>query len=243
MSRIFEVASRGPRVNERDTLVRAISRENLPAARSWSTFLRWLRIPVMPPGLKRFPGGPPQLVEEISPGSWTFVCAYAEDAQDVIATVTIAPGISKPGTEEQQEAVVRHMKAAGTTRSVFGMDEGPIEGEERWTIRLLCVRVDLQRRGIADWFMKFAENAIVELVQETNAAQKKPVTKFVRFMLSTIEEHNGAYYSKRGWLVSERHKMPPGYSGSEGGFTFVDMYKLMLLHSAEPEIFKPTLRL
>ncbi|KAH7098854.1 hypothetical protein BKA62DRAFT_711591 [Auriculariales sp. MPI-PUGE-AT-0066] len=253
MPRTFEHALSGPRVNDHDTLVRAIARKQLPTAPELANlftvvencFQAIQKQPILPPdGAKRFPGGSTQFLEEISSDSWIFVLSFAEDTQDVIATVTIAPGFSTPGTQKQQEDIAQQMEAAGKTGSAYGMDELPVEeGEVRWTVRLLCVRVDLQRRGIADWFMKFAENAIFELVQEANAAPNGPATKLVRFMLSTIEELNGAYYSKRGWLAAKRNKMPPGFVGSEGGFTLIDMYKLVLLPGTGPDASQPALAL
>ncbi|KAH7096640.1 hypothetical protein BKA62DRAFT_833833 [Auriculariales sp. MPI-PUGE-AT-0066] len=244
MSNIFSSPAAGLRVDDRETLIYAIPRADLPTSPllpklftlTSDSFHGIQKQPVLPPDLKRFGGGVEQYLGEIRHDGWTFVLSFADDAQDILGTFTVVPGASKapdPTAADQSAA-----SSESTIGGVGGKKLHPafldmaeielVDGEARWTLRLLCVNVNYQRRGIADWLMQFAEDVVVRFEVQKNATISAGVpTTVVRFLLTTIEELTGAYYAKRGWLIFNAKKMPPGFIGSEGGFTLIDMYKMV----------------
>jgi len=78
-----------------------------------------------------------------------------------------------------------------------------------------------------------AERLVLQHQEQARARRvaETPATS-VRFLLTTIKEFNGAWYTKRGWDIYHAKEMPPGFLGSESGFTHVHMFKLLELPPA-----------
>jgi len=190
------------------------------------------RQPILSPEAVRYPGGSEQLLREIGLGSWTIILADSEDASTMYGTVTIEPKdlTSPPLHEGSTEEARKHPPNPAIPVGLF---LPPVAGETRWNVRSLCTNVRFQKRGIADWLMLEAEHSILQ--QEVQARARRVTetpTTGVRLLLATIKELNGAWYTKRGWGIYNAIDMPPGFLGSESGFTHVEMFKLLQLPPA-----------
>ena len=229
-----------PQINGRLLQTLVIARADLPTSPQLprltalliESFQAQHHQPLLPPESERFPGGSEQLLREIGPGSWTIILADAEDASTIYGTVTVEPKDLTPASLREgsnEEAPKHHLDPAFITGDGFPL----VTGETRWTVRSLCANIRFQKRGIADWLMLQAEHLILKQEAQANARRLigSPTT-IVRLLLTTIEELTGAWYVKRGWAVYHTRRMPPGFIGSEGGFTLVDMFKLLELPPA-----------
>ena len=191
--------------------------------------------PIIPPEANRLPGGSQQLLHEIEPGGWTLILADAQDgATTLYGTVTLEPKVQTPVTANDNcvEDILRDNEDvdAHVHPVEFSTSDNfpPAVGEARWNVRMLCVNVRFQKRGLAEWLMHQAQQFILE--QELKANVRRligPSTTSVRLLLTVVDELSGSWYTKRGWAAYHVKRMPPGFIGSEGGFTLVDMFKFL----------------
>jgi GNAT superfamily N-acetyltransferase len=84
-----------------------------------------------------------------------------------------------------------------------------------WEILTVTTRVDWMRRGLA----RRCVNALVEdLVKHAHSDKKRNSNEKLQIWIHAVEDLNGAYWKKQGWVEVRSYMRPSGEWGSKVGY-------------------------
>ena len=229
---VSPLSTPGPSINNHATTVTLLSHSQL----STSEFLPLLpplfnpafsashgESGVLPAEIKRLPSDT-QILQELAPDSCTYL-VYAKPASSATAPpVLYACASFQPYTGEFPPEMPEAAKK-------FVDRPLPLpEGTIAWSIKLLVVELQVQKRGIGSSLYSLLETEVLKRASriiEARAANGKPPVKEVQLKLSTIKEINQGFWIKKGYTVVGEKKHPSGTYGSKTGFTTSDMVKVL----------------
>jgi GNAT superfamily N-acetyltransferase len=93
-----------------------------------------------------------------------------------------------------------------------GMNE---PGEDGWEIVTVTTRVDWMRRGLAG---QCVDALVEEVVRQARRDETCDAGSKVNIWIHTVEDLNGAYWRKKGWVEVRSYDKPIGHWGSKFGY-------------------------
>lgn len=170
------------------------------------------------------------LLKEFNPKYFTYVISSSEDPQRLFATATGQPYVPpKPDSNDDWRP------------KMDAINDLLRQGASLWELKLICVDASVHRQGLASMLMVLVENEIKRRAQagqipETSIPQNvlhqdkastetnvKP--KDIRLSLTTANEINGPFYTKRGYKVIDEKIFPKGTIRNGKDFLLVAMEK------------------
>jgi GNAT superfamily N-acetyltransferase len=110
----------------------------------------------------------------------------------------------------------RPIACAAMTRWHGDLEGYVAAGERGWEIKTVTTQVDWMRRGLAGRCVgALAERAVED---EDCGSERK-----VQIWVQAVEELNGAYWRKKGWVEVRAYQKPVGHWGSKLGYRLLVM--------------------
>jgi GNAT superfamily N-acetyltransferase len=88
-------------------------------------------------------------------------------------------------------------------------------GEDGWEILMVTTHVDFMRRGLAG---RCVDALIGDLVRQTRDDGKRNGQGKLQVWVHAVEDLNGAYWRKKGWVEVRSYTRPAGHWGSKNGY-------------------------
>lgn len=188
----------------------------------------------LPPSGRRLES-PQQLVQEIGPDGFCVILLEDEQGGRVIGTASAKPySHTKEGTVHGNEVNMMFKRqpvaviATNGTAPTEAPDTDHLASE--WEILAMAVDVDMQGQGIAGTLMESTVQEVRTRAAAASAAaddwEGEHSPKIV-LMLSTMQELNERYYTKRGWTTTAVRRFEPGTANSRDGFGVAEMVKVL----------------
>jgi hypothetical protein len=88
-------------------------------------------------------------------------------------------------------------------------------GEDGWEIVTVTTRVEWMRRGLAG---RCVDALVEEVVRQVRGNETRNHGAKVNIWVHTVEDLNGAYWRKKGWMEVRSYDKPAGHWGSKFGY-------------------------